>query len=112
MTPPPDPTPPPALPETVEDPPASDPQPAPIVDEPKPGPKKGVAVAPVDPTSQKALVARVRDLEKGLGTRREGLAAAFLDEFRQRLKARPSAEERRQIARDLDEWESRYLKSR
>lgn len=80
--------------------------------EPRPPALDAGPSAKADPHSQKALLARIKDLERQLGSRRDSLAAAFLNDFKADLKAKPSAAERRRIAGELDEWESKFLKSR
>lgn len=80
--------------------------------EPRPPARDAGPSAKADPHSQKALLARIKDLERQLGSPRDSLAAAFLNDFKADLKAKPSAAERRRIAGELDEWESKFLNSR
>ncbi|MEW5743180.1 MAG: protein kinase [Myxococcota bacterium] len=79
-------------------------------EEPRPAAVDAGTPAKPDLFTQKVLLARVREFEKRLGER-DLMAAAFLDDIKGRLQGKPSAAERRKLARELDEWESRYLKS-
>jgi serine/threonine-protein kinase len=78
-----------------------------------------VTASPIDPTpakadpfSHKALMARVRNLERRLGPAADPVAGAFLNDLKAGLMNKPSLAERRRIAGELDEWESRFLQSR
>lgn len=82
--------------------------PEPVPDKPQPTPRP-VTAAVNDPTSAAALRARAADLSRRLGPG-DAMARAFLETLRKEIKPTSSLATRRQIALDLDEWESRYLK--